>query len=195
MAINPKLVTHTDNFEEVMAASRAIFPEEINTFIDECLQKPHPRSFLISVLHKVQETYGYLAPEQLDAVAQLMQIPAAKVTGVATFYHYFRLTPRGRFVIHVCLGTACYVKGAERVTSKIKEELGIDFGETTTDGLFSLEPARCLGTCALAPVIMVGSKIHGDMTADKVPALLEEYAKQARNEAKKEREAAEDSVN
>ena len=189
MAINPKLVTHTDNREEVMAGARAALPSEVIAFIEECLQKPHPHSFLISVLHKVQGAYGYLPPEQLDAVSQLMQIPAAKVTGVATFYHYFRLTPRGRFVIHVCLGTACYVKGAERVTSKIKEELGIDFGETTSDGLFSLEAARCLGTCALAPVIMVGDKIHGDMTADKIPALIEEYAKQARAEAKKEAEA------
>jgi NADH:ubiquinone oxidoreductase subunit E len=182
MSIPQKLNTHTDNRDEVMAMSREALPAHIVAYIEECNAGPEPKSRLIGVLHKVQDHFGYLGAEQLDAVAQLMQVPAAKVTGVATFYHYFRLTPRGRFVINVCLGTACYVKGVERVTDKLKEELGIDFGETTSDGLFSLEPARCLGTCAMAPVIMVGRRIHGDMTADKVPALLEHYTKLARKE-------------
>ena len=170
----------TGNYEEVMLASQAALPEHIVEYIETCNGGLHPKSQLIGVLHKTQDHFGYLGPEQLDAVAQLMQIPTAKVTGVATFYHYFRLTPRGRFVIHVCLGTACYVKGAERVTDRLTEELGIQFGETTTDGLFSLEPARCLGTCAMAPVIMVDNKIHGDVTPDKIPSLLEHYTNLAR---------------
>ncbi len=173
-------VTNTDNRKEIEAQSKAALPEHIVAFIDECNQGPEPKSQLINVLHKVQGHYGYLSREQLDAVAQLLQVPTAKVTGVATFYHYFRLTPRGKFVIHVCLGTACYVQGVERVVDKLMEELGISFGETTSDGLFSLEPARCLGTCAMAPVLMIGEKIHGDMTPDKVPALLEEYVKLAK---------------
>ena len=118
----------------------------------------------------------------MDAVAQLMQVPTAKVYGVATFYHFFRLKPRGRFVINVCLGTACYVKGADRVVEKIKEELGIDFGETTTDGLFSLEASRCLGTCGLAPVMMIGDEVYGQVTPDKVPALLERYIVMSREQ-------------
>lgn len=172
----------TDNRQEVMEMSRAALPEHIVAHIGEVNQGPHPKSQIIGVLHKVQEHYGYLPRPQLDAVAQLMQVPAAKVTGIATFYHFFRLTPRGRFVIQVCLGTACYVQGAERVVERLQEELGIGFGETTSDGLFSLEPARCLGTCAMAPVILVGERIHGSMTPDKVPAMLEEYVNQAHGE-------------
>lgn len=191
MSIKQSLTTHTDNVEEIMAQSRAVLPDHIVAYIEECNAGSEPQSRLIGVLHKIQDHYGYLGQEQMDAVAQLMQIPAAKVTGVATFYHYFRLNPRGRFVISVCLGTACYVKGAERLSDKLKEELGINFGETTSDGLFSLEPARCLGTCAMAPVLMVENRIHGEMTADKVPALLEHYTKLARKE--NEPRAAEDN--
>ena len=109
-----------------------------------------------------------------------MQVPAAKVAGVASFYHFFRLQPRGRFVINVCLGTACYVKGADRVAQKVMEELGITWGETSKDGIFTLEAARCLGTCGLAPVVMIGEEIHGNVTPDQVPALLEKYLKKAR---------------
>ena len=115
-------------------------------------------SQLIAVLHKVQAEFGYLAEAHLDAVAQLLQVPAAKVAGVASFYHYFRLSPRGKFIINVCLGTACYVKGADRVAQKLMDELGIAFGETSTDGIFTLEAARCLGTCGLAPVLMSATK-------------------------------------
>ena len=109
-----------------------------------------------------------------------MQVPAAKVAGVAGFYHFFRLKPRGRYVINVCLGTACYVKGADRVAQKIIDELGITWGETSKDGVFSLEAARCLGTCGLAPVVMIDNQIHGDVTPDQVPALLERYLKKAK---------------
>ena len=170
-------LAETDNYDAVMAACRAALPVPIVEFIAECNTAPHPKSNLINVLHRVQEHYGYLPQEQLDAVAQLMQIPASKVSGVATFYHYFRLQPRGKYVIQVCLGTACYVRGAERMADRLRDELGIGFGETTKDGLFSLEPARCLGTCAMAPVLMIGERIHGNMTPDKVPALIEEYVR------------------
>ena len=130
---------------------------------------------MIAVLHKVQAQYGYLAAAHLDAVAQLMQIPAAKVSGVASFYHYYRLQPRGRFLINVCMGTACYVKGADRVAQKLMDELGIRFGETSTDGVFTLESSRCLGTCGLAPVMMVDNHVHPEVTPDQVPLILEKY--------------------
>ena len=102
---------------------------------------------------------------------------------MASFYHYYRLEPRGRYMINVCLGTACYVKGADRVAQKVIEELGIKFGETTTDGVFTLEGSRCLGTCGLAPVMMVGDDVHPQVTPDQVPAILERYMAKARKEA------------
>ncbi len=171
------MIPDTDNRDAVYAAARAALPQFIVDLIGEYQRGPEPESRLITVLHKVQEHYGYLGREQMDAVARLMEIPTAKVTGVATFYHFFRLQPRGKYVIHVCLGTACYVKGADRIVEKLKGELGIDFGETTTDGLFSLEASRCLGTCGLAPVLMIGEEVHGQMTPDKIPALLEKYTR------------------
>lgn len=172
----------TDNWPEVEAAAKVVLGEDIVARIAEFRDQPHPESQLIAVLHKVQEKFGYLGVPQLDAVAQLMQIPAAKVAGVASFYHFFRLQPRGRFMINVCLGTACYVKGADRIAQKVIEELGIQWGETSTDGVFTLEGSRCLGTCGIAPVIMIDDEIHGDVTPDQVPVILEKYLKKAREE-------------
>ncbi len=174
--------TTTDNWHEVEAAARETLGEEIAALIDTCRDDAHSESRLIGVLHKVQETFGYLGEEQLDAVAQLLQVPAAKVSGVASFYHYFRLTPRGKYVIHVCMGTACYVKGAERVAQRFMAELGISWGETSTDQVFSLEGSRCLGTCGLAPVVMIGDDIHGNVTPDQVPIILDTYLKRGRHE-------------
>lgn len=152
-----------------------ILSESVINFIKECMQKPHSQSYLIDVLHKIQDEKGYLSKESLAEVSSLMQIPSAKVSGVASFYHFFRLKKQGRFIISVCTGTACHVKGAQKIINKIKEELGIDFGETTKDGLFTLEEARCLGMCALAPVIKIGDDIHPQVTVDKVPSILESY--------------------
>ncbi len=160
------------NEKDCIEASRDLFPENILKFIEQCLKDEHPNSQLITVLHKVQDHFGYLSPQTMDAVAYLMQIPAAKVSGVASFYHYFRLKPCGKHVISVCLGTACYVNGAEAVLKKFSEELGIKEGETTHDGMFTLEIARCLGACALAPVVKIGDDIHSQVTPDKVPFII-----------------------
>ena len=172
----------TDNWESVRTASSKVLGEPIARFIDACRRADQSESNLIAVLHRVQAEFGYLSPERLDAVSQLLQVPAAKVAGVASFYHFFRLQPRGRFLINVCLGTACYVKGADRLAQKLMEELGIRFGETSTDGVFTLEAARCLGTCGLAPVIMVGDEVHPQVTPDQVPLILEKYLDRARRE-------------
>jgi NADH:ubiquinone oxidoreductase subunit E len=171
---------NTDNWNEVEAAAKLVLGESIVAAIEKYRGGPHSESQLIAVLHKVQAQYGYLSATHLDAVAQLLQVPAAKVAGVASFYHFFRLKPRGKFIINVCLGTACYVKGAERVAQRIIEELGITWGETSKDRVFTLEAARCLGTCGLAPVVMIDNEIHGDITPDQVPALLEKYLKKAK---------------
>lgn len=172
----------TDNWEQVQATAKSALTEPIVQFIEQCRRGPEPASQLIAVLHKVQAHFGFLGPQHLDAVAQLLQVPAAKVAGVASFYHFFRLQPRGRFMINICLGTACYVKGAERVAQKVMDELGITWGETSKDGIFTLEGSRCLGTCGLAPVIMIDEVVHGSVTPDQVPAILEKYLEKARQE-------------
>ena len=115
---------------------------EITDFIDECMGRENPESYLIAVLHKVQEEYGYLSEEHMYEVAHRLQVPTSTVSGVATFYHFFRLKPRGKYAISVCLGTACFVKGANLVLDSFRTELGIDIGETTSDGLFSIEIGR-----------------------------------------------------
>jgi NADH:ubiquinone oxidoreductase subunit E len=173
----------TDNINEVIEKSRSVLPDHILKYIDKIMQGTEPQSQLISVLHKIQGHFGWLDGPQLDAVAQLMRVPAAKVTGVATFYHYFRLIPRGKFLINVCMGTACYVKGAQAVADRFKEELGIDFGETSKDGLFSLENTRCLGTCGLAPVVMIDEEVHPKVKPEQVRSLLEKYRMKVQQEA------------
>ncbi len=178
MCANDNLQTKLDTWKEVEEFAKKTLPPEITEFIEQCKKEPHPESKLIKVLQMVQEHFGYLGKTQMDAVAYLMQIPMAKVTGVATFYHYFRLVPPGKYMIRVCLGTACYVKGAERIVEKLKEELGIHFGETTKDGLFSLEGTRCLGCCGLAPVVEINGEVYGQVTPDKVPAILEQFYEQ-----------------
>jgi len=150
---------------------------ELGEFIAEVMQREHPHSHLIAVLHKAQSLYGYLPTEVMNEVAARMGIPTAHIWGVATFYHYFNLNPPGRHTISVCLGTACYVKGAGAILQRLKDELKIDFGQVTQDGMFSLQPARCLGACGLAPVVMIDDTIHGDLTADKMMELLEKYRK------------------
>jgi NADH:ubiquinone oxidoreductase subunit E len=156
----------------------------LREFIDEVKQREHPDSHLIAVLHKTQQLFGYLPNETMDEIAESMQIPTAHIWGVATFYHYFKLTPPGRYEIAICLGTACYVKGAGQILQTLKDELKIDMGEVTEDGLFSLVPARCLGACGLAPVVMIDDKIHGDLTPKKMAQIVKEYRKQAQKEQK-----------
>lgn len=148
---------------------------EILALIETCKTKEHPESYLIAVLHKVQEEYGYLSRGHMDEVAHLLGIPTAYVFGVATFYHFFRLQPQGKYSISVCLGTACFVKGADKVLDAFKSELNIDMGETTKDGLFSLTNTRCLGVCGLAPVVTVNEKVFGQVTPRQVTEILNKF--------------------
>lgn len=146
--------------------------QEVIDLIEECKQKEHPESYLIAVLHKVQGIYGYLSRENMDAVAHLLGVPAADVCGVATFYHYFRLKPQGKYHISVCLGTACFVKGADTIMENFKSELGIDIGETTADGNFSMVATRCIGVCALAPVVTINNKVYSNVKPAQVSEIL-----------------------
>lgn len=139
----------------------------------------HPESHLIGILHKVQEVFGYLPREMMDEVAQTLEIPTAHIWGVATFYHYFNLEPIGRHVVSVCMGTACYVKGAAAVLETLKKELGVEIGKTTADGLFTLQEARCLGACGIAPVMMIDEKIYGQLDSKKTIDIINQYRKAA----------------
>lgn len=145
---------------------------EIIGFIDECLEKEHSDSYLIAVLHKIQGKYGYLSQEHMYEVAQRLQVPTSTVSGVSTFYHFFRLKPTGKHHISVCLGTACFVKGADKLLEAFRTELGIELGETTADDVFSLDSSRCLGVCALAPVVTINDHVYSKVTPQEVPQLI-----------------------
>jgi len=160
-------------------------PPEMEPFIAQCRLSPHPESHLIEILHRLQQCVGYLRTEHLDAIAQRMQIPTAKVTGVATFYHLFTFVPRGKHAISVCLGTACFVKGSAKVLARIKDLLHVEEGRTSEDGLFSLQCARCVGACALAPVVIVDDKVYGNVRPEDVPKILVEYGFDARAAARR----------
>jgi NADH:ubiquinone oxidoreductase subunit E len=154
--------------------------DPLSAFMDEMSQKEYADSYLIAVLHKAQELYGYLPEDVMDQVADKMQIPTAHIWGVATFYHYFNLKPVGKHIVSVCMGTACYVKGADKVLKALKKELGVEVGETTVDKLFTLQEARCLGACGIAPVIMIDDKIFGKLDSKKTVDLINRYRKAAK---------------
>lgn len=130
---------------------------------------------LINVLHKTQEFFGYLPAEVQEEVAEGLNVSVAKVYGVVTFYSFFTMLPKGRYPISVCTGTACYVRGAEKVLDEFKRILKVAVGETTSDGKFSITCLRCVGACGLAPVVMVGDKTYGRVTTDGVKDILKEY--------------------
>lgn len=130
---------------------------------------------LMPVLQDAQDIYGYLPIEVQRMIADALEISLSEVYGVATFYSQFSLTPKGQHRISVCLGTACYVKGADKVLEEIETQLGIKAGECTADRKFSIDTCRCVGACGLAPVIMIDDKVYGKVTPDQVAEILEEY--------------------
>lgn len=158
-----------------MKIQESILPDHIIEYIEKCLNGKRGESYLISVLQKIQKEYGYLSKENMDEVSRLMGIPSTKVTGVASFYHIFSFTPKGRHIITICMGTACYVRGADKVLERLKELLNVDSGGTTPDGRFTLENARCLGACALAPVVVVDEKVYGNVQPGDIPKILAQY--------------------
>lgn len=144
--------------------------------IDDILSKHrYSDSMLISYLQDIQDELNYLPQEALRFVARQVNVALPRVYGIATFYKGFSLTPRGRHMIHVCLGTACHVRGGANVLDSLERELGIRAGETTYDDRFSLETVRCVGCCGLAPVVAIDGKFHGKLTQEKVPQVLGAY--------------------
>lgn len=147
---------------------------------DAILEKWRPqKGNLIMILHEVENTYGYIPAEAARKIARELAIPLARIYEVLTFYHYFKLTRPGKYKISVCMGTACYLKGAADILSEIKAILHIQEGQTTEDGLFYLESVRCLGCCGLSPVIAVNDKIYGNLGKKDVVDIISKYSREA----------------
>ncbi|SFA83604.1 NAD(P)-dependent iron-only hydrogenase diaphorase component iron-sulfur protein [Clostridium frigidicarnis] len=149
--------------------------KELEHFI---LQQEDKESALIGVLHKAQGMFGYLDEEIQKFIADKLEIPVSKVYGVVTFYSYFTTEPKGKYVISVCTGTACFVRGAGEILEEFKKELNIKEGETTQDNLYTLDTLRCVGACGIAPVVSVNDKVYGQFTKSQVKTLLSELREQ-----------------
>ena len=144
-----------------------------NNKLKEILEKyEKDKSNLIQILNQVQEKYGYISKDAQKEISEYLDISMAEVYGVITFYSRFTLEPKGKYNIAVCLGTACFVKGSEKVLDKVKEILKIDVGQTTEDGLFSIEATRCVGACGLAPVFTVNDEVYGKATPEMVESVI-----------------------
>ncbi|HAL64611.1 MAG TPA: NAD(P)H-dependent oxidoreductase subunit E [Bacteroidales bacterium] len=143
---------------------------------DICKSFNNDKGELINVLHKAQEIFGYLPAEVQEVVAKELNISIAQVYGVVSFYSFFSMLPKGRFPVSICLATACYVRGAEKVLDEFRKQLNIQVGESTPDGRFSLSCLRCVGACGLAPVVMVGEKVYGRVAPEDVKGIINEYA-------------------
>ena len=148
---------------------------KVNFIKEFCKSFGNKPGEVINVLHKVQGEYGYLSAEVQEVIANELNIPISRVYGIVSFYSFFTMTPKGRYPISICLGTACYVRGAEKVLDEFKRLLNIQVGGTTEDGKFSLNCLRCVGACGLAPVLTIGDKVYGRMTPDKVKEVIAEY--------------------
>ncbi len=143
-----------------------------------CDRYKDERTPLMMILSDIQNEYGYIPLEVQEIVSRKTGISVAEIYGVVTFYSFFSLKPKGKFVIGCCLGTACYVKGAQQVIDKFSEELGIKPGETTDDGMFTLDALRCIGACGIAPAVSINGTVYPKMTAGQVAGVIEKYRKE-----------------
>ena len=147
---------------------------ELKAFIAEWKDKP---GNLIMVLHQVQQTYGYIPRNIAIEISELLSVPLAKIYGVVTFYNFFKLQKAGKYIIQVCLGTACYLRGGDDLIKEFEKQLGVGVNATTPDGLFSVEAVRCLGCCGLAPVVVVNGEVYGKLSKGDVAGIIEKYRK------------------
>ena len=154
------------------ATAEATLSDGIRSFINEWRDKP---GNLIMILHRVQEEYGYVPREIALALAQELEVPLAKIYGVVTFYHFFKLEKPGRNQISVCMGTACYLKGGEDLILELENLLGIGVNAVTDDGEFSIEAVRCVGCCGLAPVLTVSGEVYGKVTKAALPEIIAKH--------------------
>ena len=151
-------------------------PEQEEQLQAVIAENRHDKSNLMVVMQKAQDIYGYLPIEVQQKIADGMDVPLEKVYGVSTFYAQFALSPKGKYNVSVCLGTACYVKGSGDLLEELKTQLGIDVDECTPDRKFSLQACRCIGACGLAPVLTVNEDVYGRLTVDDVDKIIEKYA-------------------
>ncbi|MBO5527958.1 MAG: NAD(P)H-dependent oxidoreductase subunit E [Bacilli bacterium] len=153
----------------------AIKPEVVQGVKDICDSYANEPSPLMMILSAVQKKYGYIPLEVQQIISEKTGIPVAEIYGVVTFYSFFSLKPKGKYVLGICLGTACYVKNSQQVVDKFSSLLGIQPGETTKDGLFTIEAIRCIGACALAPAMSINGKVYPKVTPDQVGKIIDEY--------------------
>ena len=159
-----------DTVEEVVLTS-----EQIDKIKEICASFDNKPNELINILHKTQAFVGFLPRHAQKIISNQTGISEAKIYGVITFYSFFTMNPKGKHPIAVCMGTACYVRGAEKVLDELKSQLKIGVGETTPDGKFSIDSLRCVGACGLAPVVLVGEKVYGNLEAKDIKNILAEY--------------------
>ena len=157
-----------------MSGKTETMTDELRSFIGEWKDKP---GNLIMVLHKVQQTYGYIPREIAIEISELLDVPLAKIYGVVTFYNFFKLQKAGKYIAQVCLGTACYLRGGDDLITEFERQLGVGVNATTPDGLFSVEAVRCLGCCGLAPVVVVNGEVYGKLSKGDVAGIVEKYRK------------------
>jgi NADH-quinone oxidoreductase subunit E len=155
-----------------MQMAQIEFSKELTAFIDEWKDKP---GSLIMMLHRIQEEFSFIPREAAEKLSRSVGLPLAKIYGVITFYHYFKTTKPGKHRLAICLGTACYLKGAQDLIDESRAILNIKGEEVTDDGLFSIDEVRCLGCCGLAPVLMVGNEVFGKVTKDQLPEIIAKY--------------------
>lgn len=148
----------------------------IESICDRYINEPTP---LMLVLSDIQKEYGYIPLEVQEIVSRKLNIPTSEIYGVVTFYSFFSLTPKGKYVIGICLGTACYVKGGQNIIDKFSTLLNIKAGETTEDGLFTLDALRCIGACGIAPAATINGKVYSKVTVDEVAKIIDFYRKEA----------------
>lgn len=149
--------------------------EKLQTVIDQWRDKEGP---LMPVLHSAQEIFGCLSLEVQKFVSKELDIPVSDIYGVATFYSQFTLKPKGKYKIGVCMGTACYVKGSQAILDELIKELGLQVGETSEDGLFTLDGTRCLGACGLAPIMMINDQVYGRLKPEDIKGIIDKYKNQ-----------------
>lgn len=176
METEVKYSSATDASEEGKECCEDQNEEELFARLDEIIDDfSGMEGSLIPILQTVQNLFGYLPERALKKISDKLHIPYSEVTGVVTFYSYFSTVPRGKNIVRVCLGTACYVRGGKEVLASLKDALGIDVGGTTEDRLFSLEVGRCFGACGLAPVVLVNDDVHQRVKPAKIKDILEQY--------------------
>jgi len=156
--------------------------KEIKNFKIDLINKRNEEGSLIPLLQSAQESYGYIPEKVIHYISELVGIPAAEIYGVITFYSQFRLKPLGKNLVRICEGTACHVNGAKSILSALEDELGVGVGDTTDDGLFTLQSVACLGCCSLSPVIMINEETHGNLTSAKLRRILKNYKLVSKNQ-------------